>query len=105
MFHNRQGFPSAAWGSAFELGTLNLDEPFVFSCGGQSHIGVFPTSQCDRVWGTVDAKNGSIVCEGADPTHLFFLKFEVDPSTGIVGRNDTVLRVVMTPRPYYLRAD
>lgn len=66
-----------------------------------SHIGVYVTSQCDRVWGR--PTNASIICQGADPTHLFFLKFGLDPTTGIAARNDTILTAVMTPRGYYLR--
>jgi hypothetical protein len=69
-----------------------------------AHIGVFETSQCDRVWGdALPSGNSSIICEGADPTHLFFLKFGVDVMTGVSARNDTILKGVMTPRPYYLR--
>ena len=68
------------------------------------YTGVFESSQCDRVWGDAPAVNDSIICEGADPTHLFFLKDFVDPTTGRAARNDTsTLKSVMTPRPYALR--
>ena len=72
-----------------------------------SYVGVFVTSQCDRVWATPDAPppaNDSIICQGADPTHLTLLKEFVDVRSGKSARNDTsTLRRVMTPRPYALR--
>ena len=69
-----------------------------------AHIDVLETSQCDRVWGdALPSGNSSIICIGADPTHLFFLKFGLDVTTGVSARNDTILKGVMTPRPYYLR--
>jgi hypothetical protein len=77
----------------------------IFTTAAPSHIGVFETSQCDRVHGDpLAGSNRSIICQGADPTHLFFLKFGVDRTTGVAARNDTnTLRAVMTPRPYLLR--
>jgi len=69
------------------------------------YVGVFETSQCDRVWGdALPEGNNSIVCEGADPQHLFFLKLFINPANGAPARNDTTtLRHVMTPRPFALR--
>ena len=76
----------------------------IYTTAAPAHVGVFETSQCDRVWGDPQpGGNTSIICQGADPTHLFFLKFGLDPVTGISARNDSILKAVMTPRPYYLR--
>ena len=67
------------------------------------YVGVFETSQCDRIWGDAKPANDTIVCQGADPEHLFFLKHFVNTSTGVASRNDTTtLKHVMTPRPYAL---
>jgi len=66
-------------------------------------IGAHESSQCDRVWGADEPHNTSIICEGTDKTHNFFLKFDVSPTTGVTARNETrTLRHVMTPRPYVL---
>ena len=68
------------------------------------YVGVFRSSQCDQIWGNAKPANDSIVCEGADPKHLFFMKDFVNPASGEAARNDTgTLRSVMTPRPYVLR--
>ena len=67
------------------------------------YVGVFETSQCDRIWGDAKPANDTIVCQGADPEHLFFLKHFVNTSTGVASRNDTTtLKHVMTPKPYAL---
>ena len=67
-----------------------------------SYMGVYASSQCDRVWGAAPA-NGSIVCQGADPIHLFLLRDFVNVANGAAARNDTTtLKHVMTPRPYAL---
>ena len=77
---------------------------FVYTTNAPGYEGTFKSSQCDRVWGdALPDGNRSIICQGADPIHLFFLKFGLDPATGISARNDTILKAVMTPRPYYLR--
>ena len=68
------------------------------------YVGVFTTSQCDRIWGDAPPANDSIICQGASPDYLFFLKDFVDPRSGRAARNDTqTLQHVMTPRPYALR--
>ena len=67
------------------------------------YVNVFESSQCDRIWGAAPPVNNSIICQGADPEHLFFLKHFVNPASGVAARNDTsTLRHVMTPRPYAL---
>lgn len=67
------------------------------------YVNVFENSQCDRIWGPAPPANNSIICEGADPQHLFFLKHFVDPASGKAARNETTtLKHVMTPRPYAL---
>ena len=44
-----------------------------------------------------------MICQGADPSHLFFMKFGVDAKTGVAARNDTdTVKAVMTPRPWQL---
>lgn len=88
--------------AASDHGSGNAELMFkIPTTAAPSHIGVYVTSQCDRVWGR--PSNASIICQGADPTHLFFLKFGLNPTTGIAARNDTILTAVMTPRGYYLR--
>jgi len=74
----------------------------IYTTTAPGYVGVFETSQCDRPHGAPWG-NQSAICQGADPSHLFFMKFGVDAKTGVAARNDTdTVKAVMTPRPWQL---